>query len=141
MTPEQVKLVQQSFAKVAPIADQAADLFYDRLFESAPGVRPLFPDDMTVQKQKLMQMLTTAVANLHRVEEILPVLEDLGRKHVGYGTKPTHYDTVGEALLWTLEQGLGDAFTPPVQEAWTATYATIAGVMKAAAAELAAPER
>ncbi len=137
MTPDQIKLVQQSFAKVAPIADAAADLFYDRLFESAPGVRPLFPDDMAEQKKKLMQMLATAVANLHRVDEILPALEDLGRRHVDYGTRPEHYDTVGEALLWTLEQGLGEAFTPAVEEAWTKTYAMIAGVMKTAAAEVA----
>lgn len=141
MTPNQIKLVQQSFAKVAPIADQAADLFYDRLFESAPGVRPLFPDDMAEQKKKLMQMLATAVANLHRVEEILPALEDLGRRHVDYGTRPEHYDTVGEALLWTLEQGLGEAFTPAVEEAWTKTYAMIADVMKTAAAELVVAER
>lgn len=137
MTPEQIKLVQDSFAQVAPIADEAADLFYERLFESAPGVRTLFPDDMTEQKQKLMQMLAAAVANLHRVEEILPVLEDLGRRHVDYGTRPEHYDTVGEALIWTLGQGLGEAFTPAVQEAWTRTYAMIAEVMKTAAAEVA----
>ena len=141
MTPEQVKLVQQSFAQVAPIADEAADLFYDRLFESAPGVRPLFPDDMAEQKKKLMQMLATAVANLHRVDEILPALEDLGRRHVDYGTRSEHYDTVGEALLWTLEQDLGEAFTPEVEEAWTKTYTMIAEVMKAAAAELAVAER
>ncbi len=137
MTPDQIKLVKHSFAQVAPIADQAADLFYDRLFESAPGVRPLFPDDMAEQKKKLMQMLATAVANLDRVEEILPALEDLGRRHVDYGTRPEHYDTVGEALIWTLGQGLGEAFTPAVEEAWVQTYGTIAQVMKAAAAEVA----
>ena len=135
MTPEQVVLVQQSFTKVRPIAEQAADIFYDRLFETAPAVRPLFPEDMTEQKRKLMQMLGTAVANLHQVEKILPVIEDLGRKHVGYGAKPEHFDTVGDTLLWTLEQGLGEAFTPPVKEAWAATYTTIANVMKSAAAE------
>ena len=139
MTPEQIKLVQQSFTKVVPIADQAADLFYDRLFEQAPAVRPLFPDDMTAQKQKLMQMLAAAVANLERFEKIQPVLEELGRKHVAYGAQPAHYDTVGETLLWTLEQGLGDAFTPAVQEAWISSYATLADVMKAAAAELDPP--
>lgn len=135
MTPEQVVLVQQSFTKVQPIADQAAGLFYDKLFESAPAVRPLFPDDMTEQKRKLMQMLSTAVSNLHQVEKILPIIEELGRKHVTYGAKPEHFDTVGETLLWTLEQGLGEAFTPPVKEAWATTYATIASVMKTAAAE------
>ena len=135
MTPEQVALVQRSFAEVEPIADRAADLFYDRLFERAPAVRPLFPDDMSDQKRKLMQMLETAVKNLHQVEQIL------GRKHVGYGAKPEHYDTVGEALLWTLEQGLGPAFTPPVKAAWASTYQTLAGVMQDAAAALKAPGR
>ena len=141
MTPEQVALVQRSFAEVEPIADRAADLFYDRLFERAPAVRPLFPDDMSDQKRKLMQMLETAVKNLHQVEQILPAVEELGRKHVGYGAKPEHYDTVGEALLWTLEQGLGPAFTPPVKAAWASTYQTLAGVMQAAAAALKAPGR
>ena len=135
MTPAQVVLVQQSFTKVQPIADRAADLFYDRLFATAPAVRPLFPDDMSDQKRKLMKMLATAVANLHQVEKILPIIEDLGRKHVQYGAKPEHFDTVGDALLWTLEQGLGEAFTPAVKEAWAATYATIANTMKGAAAE------
>ena len=137
MTPDQIKLVQESFARVAPIADQAADLFYDRLFEIAPDVRSLFPDDMAAQKRKLMQTLSTAVGSLHRVEEVLPALEDLGRRHVGYGTKPGHYDTVGEALIWTLGQGLGEAFTPAVEEAWTKTYTMIAEVMKSAASEVA----
>ena len=88
MTPDQIALVQQSFAKVEPIADQAADIFYDRLFERAPAVRPMFPDDMTAQKRKLMEMLSTAVADLHRIDRILPALEDLGRRHVDYGTRP-----------------------------------------------------
>ena len=139
MTPEQIALVQRSFAKVEPIADQAADLFYDRLFERAPAVRPLFPEDMSDQKRKLMQMLATAVENLHQVEQILPAVEELGRKHVGYGAMPEHYDAVGEALLWTLERGLGAAFTPPVKAAWTSTYQTLAGVMKDAAAEVKEP--
>lgn len=134
MTPEQIELVQRGFAQVEPIADQAADLFYDRLFDRAPDVRPMFRDDMTDQKRKLMEMLSTAVADLHRIDRILPALEDLGRRHAGYGTRPEHYDSVGEALLWTLEQGLGNAFTPAVAEAWAAAYAAIADVMKTAAA-------
>ena len=136
MTPEQVKLVQDSFAKVALIADKAADLFYDRLFVIAPEVRSLFPDDLTAQKKKLMQMLATAVTNLHQVEKIIPAVQDLGRRHVGYGVTAKHYEPVGAALLWTLEQGLGPAFTPPVKEAWTVTYTTVADVMKAAAAQV-----
>ena len=136
MTPEQVKLVQDSFAKVAPIADKAADLFYDRLFVIAPDVRSLFPDDLSAQKKKLMQMLATAVTNLHQVEKIIPAVQDLGRRHVGYGVTAKHYEPVGAALLWTLEQGLGPAFTPQVKEAWTVTYTTVADVMKAAAAQV-----
>lgn len=139
MTPEQVKLVQQSFAKVAPIASTAADLFYDRLFSIAPHVRSLFPDDLTEQKKKLMQMLTVAVANLHQVEKIVPAVEDLGRRHAGYGVAATHYEPVGAALLWTLEQGLGADFTPPVKAAWTETYLTVAGAMQKAAATVRSP--
>ena len=135
MTPEQVKLVQDSFAKVAPIADKAADLFYDRLFVIAPDVRSLFPDDLSAQKKKLMQMLAGAVTNLHQVEKIIPAVQDLGRRHVGYGVTANHYEPVGAALLWTLEQGLGPAFTPQVKEAWIETYARVADTMKTAAAE------
>lgn len=134
MTPEQVKLVQDSFAKVVPIAGTAADLFYDRLFTIAPEVRSLFPSDLTEQKKKLMQMIATAVTNLHQVDKIISAVEDLGRRHVGYGVTAKHYEPVGAALLWTLEQGLGAAFTPPVKAAWTDTYMTLAGVMQNAAA-------
>jgi hemoglobin-like flavoprotein len=139
MTPEQVTLVQESFKKVAPIADKAADLFYDRLFTIAPEVRSLFPADLTEQKKKLMQILATAVTNLHQVEKILPAVEDLGRRHVAYGVTDKHYEPVGAALLWTLEQGLGPEFTPPVKAAWTETYVTVAGVMKTAAATVPLP--
>jgi hemoglobin-like flavoprotein len=141
MTPEQVKLVQDSFAKVAPIADTAADLFYDRLFTIAPEVRTLFPDDLSGQKKKLMQMIATAVTNLHQVAAILPAVQELGKRHVGYGVTDKHYEPVGAALLWTLEQGLGPAFTPAVKEAWTETYMTVAGVMKAAAATVTPAEK
>jgi hemoglobin-like flavoprotein len=133
MTPDQVTLVQQTFAKVAPIADKAADLFYDRLFAIAPEVRSLFPSDLTEQK-KLMQMIATAVTNLHQVEKIIPAVEELGRRHAGYGVTQKHYEPVGAALLWTLEQGLGPDFTPPVKAAWTETYMTVAGVMQNATA-------
>ena len=141
MTPEQVNLVQDSFAKVAPIADKAADLFYDRLFTIAPEVRSLFPDDLSGQKKKLMQMIAAAVTNLHRVQTIIPAVQELGKRHVGYGVTDQHYGSVGAALLWTLEQGLGAAFTPPVKEAWTTTYLTLADVMKTAAAEVQRPEQ
>ncbi|MBE7248394.1 MAG: hemin receptor [Actinomycetospora chiangmaiensis] len=137
MTPEQIKRVQDSFAKVRPIAGTAADLFYGRLFEIAPQVRALFPEDMAEQKQKLMAMLGLAVANLAHPETVVPALQDLGRKHVAYGTQAAHYEPVGAALLWTLEQGLGPDFTPEVREAWTETYALVARVMQQAAAEAA----
>jgi hemoglobin-like flavoprotein len=136
MSPEQVKLVQDSFSKVEPIAMQAADLFYGRLFEIAPEVRPLFPSDLAEQKKKLMTMLATAVTNLHQVEKIVPAVQDLGRRHAGYGVKETHYQPVGEALIWTLNKGLGEAFTAPVKDAWLAAYTTLAGVMKEAAASV-----
>src|SRR5260370_40356496 len=114
MTPEQVKLVQDSFAKIVPIADKAADLFYDRLFAIAPQLRSMFPDDLSGQKQKLMQMIATAVTNLHQLQTIIPAVQELGKRHVGYGVTDEHYEPVGAALLWTLEQGLGAAFIPPV---------------------------
>lgn len=139
MTPEQVALVQNSFKSVVPIAGTAADLFYDRLFAIAPEVRSLFPKDLTEQKKKLMQMLATAVNNLHQVETILPAVQDLGRRHVAYGVTAKHYEPVGAALLWTLEQGLGAAFTPDVKAAWTETYTTVAGVMTKAAEAVPPP--
>jgi len=132
VTPHQIELVQSSFKKVVPIAGAAADLFYDRLFEIAPEVRPLFPGDLTEQKKKLMGMLSTAVANLHKLDAILPAVKDLGRRHRGYGVTVAHYAPVGTALLWTLEQGLGPDFTPEVKAAWTDTYTALAGVMTGA---------
>jgi hemoglobin-like flavoprotein len=139
MTPQQIKLVQDSFTKIALIADKAADLFYDRLFAIAPGVRPLFPTDLAKQKKKLMQMLGTAISNLHDADKIIPVVQELGRRHVGYGITAKHYVPVGEALLWTLEQALAPAFTPAVKEAWTATYLTLTKVMTSAAAKVPTP--
>ena len=132
MTPQQIELVQSSFKKVVPIACTAADLFYGRLFEIAPEVRSMFPDDMREQKTKLMTMLGTAVNNLHRLEAILPAVKDLGQRHKGYGVTAAHYAPVGAALLWTLEKGLGPDFTPDVKAAWTETYTALAGVMTSA---------
>jgi hemoglobin-like flavoprotein len=140
MTPDQVALVQDSFTKVRPIADTAADLFYGRLFEIAPEVRPMFPEDMRDQKKKLMAMLGLAVTNLHKPDVVVPALQTLGRQHVSFGTKAAHYEPVGAALLWTLEQGLGPDFTPAVREAWVETYGLVAGVMMAAAAEIRRPD-
>jgi hemoglobin-like flavoprotein len=104
MTPQQIDLVQSSFKKVVPIAGTAADLFYDRLFEIAPEVRPMFPQDLSEQKKKLMGMLGTAVGNLHKLDTILSAVKDLGQRHKGYGVTAVHYAPVGAALLWTLER-------------------------------------
>jgi len=131
MAPENIALVQQSFKQVVPIADTAANLFYDRLFAIAPDVRPLFPEDLADQKKKLIGMLATAVGNLHQLDTILPAVVALGRRHIDYGVVPAHYGPVGAALLWTLEQGLGEGFTPAVKAAWTEAYLTLAGAMQA----------
>jgi hemoglobin-like flavoprotein len=138
MTPDQITLVQQSFAKVAPIAPQAAELFYGRLFEIAPEVKPLFKGDMTEQGRKLMQVLSLAVNGLDRLPELVPTVQALGRRHAGYGVEDAHYGKVAEALLWTLGQGLGDGFTPAVKDAWVAVYTVLADTMKAAAKTAAA---
>lgn len=132
MTPQQIELVQTSFKKVVPIAGAAADLFYGRLFEIAPEVRSMFPEDMKEQKIKLMSMLGTAVTNLHKLDTILPAVKALGERHKGYGVTAAHYAPVGAALLWTLEQGLGADFTSEVKAAWTETYTALAGVMTSA---------
>ena len=138
MTSEQVFLVQRSWRQVLPIADTAAELFYTRLFTLDPSVKPLFKGDMKAQGRKLMAMIGTAVNGLTKLDSIVPAVQELGRRHVKYGVKDQHYDTVGAALLWTLEQGLGDAFTKDVKAAWTAVYGVLAGSMKDAAAKAAA---
>ena len=129
MTPDQVELVQQSFAKVAPISETAAVMFYDRLFEIAPPVRAMFPADMTEQRKKLMATLAVVVNGLGNLESVLPAASALATRHVSYGAKAEHYPVVGAALLWTLEKGLGDAWTPDVAAAWTAAYGTLSGFM------------
>jgi hemoglobin-like flavoprotein len=134
MTPEQKSLVRESFAKVAPIAPAVAEMFYNRLFELDPSLRSLFKIDMKEQGRKLIAMIVTAVSNLDRLDEIIPAVQDLGRRHAGYGVLDAHYDTVANALLWTLEQRLGADFTPATKAAWTACYVVLAGEMKDAAA-------
>jgi nitric oxide dioxygenase len=129
MTPEQITLVQQSFSKVAPISEAAAVLFYDRLFEVAPPVRAMFPEDMTEQRKKLMGMLAAVVGGLSNLETILPAASALAKRHVAYGAKAEHYPVVGGALLWTLEKGLDKEWTPEVAEAWTAAYTTLSTYM------------
>ncbi len=135
MDSQQKALVRAGFAKVAPIAAQAADMFYAPLFEIDPALRPLFKGDIKQQGAKLMGVLAVAVANLDRLEVILPSVRELGRRHAGYGVKDSDYGTVAAALLDTLATTLGDSFTPEAREAWTACYSTLAGVMQNAAAE------
>lgn len=130
-----VELVQASWARVVPIADTAATLFYGRLFELDPGLRPLFKGDLGAQKMKLMQTLGVAVDGLSNTAKLVPVLRSLGARHVGYRVADRHYEVVGEALLWTLRQGLGEGFTPEVEAAWVEIYGLVASVMKQGAAE------
>ena len=137
MSQEQVKLVQESWAKVVPIQEKAGELFYGRLFEQYPEVKPLFKGDMAAQGQKLMQMINTAVTGLDDLGPLVQPVKDLGARHATYGVKDEDYDKVGTTLLWTLEQGLGDDFTPDVQEAWTQIYTQLADLMKQGAAEAA----
>jgi hemoglobin-like flavoprotein len=134
MTPESITLVQRTFANVHPMADTAAALFYERLFTLDPTLRSLFHSDMHEQGRKLMAMLQLAVAGLSRLDELVPVVQALGRRHHRYGVQDAHYATVGAALLWTLQQGLGARFTPEVQAAWTSAYTLLADTMRAAAA-------
>jgi hemoglobin-like flavoprotein len=129
MTPTQVKLIQDSFANVAPISEQAAALFYGRLFEIAPEVKPLFKGDMTEQGRKLMGTLAVVVNGLSDLDAILPAASALAKRHVAYGVTPGHYAPVGAALLWTLERGLGAQWTQELAAAWAAAYATLSGFM------------
>ncbi len=133
MTPEQITLVKCSWQQVLPIQDAAADLFYTRLFELDPSLRSLFKGDMAEQGRKLMAMINTVVNSLDQLGPVLGAVEDLGRRHAGYGVKDRDYDTVGEALIWTLGQGLGKGFTPAVKLAWVNAYTTLATAMKQAA--------
>ncbi|WP_371422158.1 globin family protein [Tardiphaga sp.] len=133
MNASDVALVQDSFKKVAPISDVAADLFYGRLFEIAPQVKPMFRGDMKEQGRKLMATLGVVVTGLTRLETVLPAASALAKQHVAYGVKAEHYPIVGGALLWTLEKGLGDAWTPELASAWTAAYGTLSGYMIAEA--------
>lgn len=135
MTPRQIALVRETFAQVVPMRDQAAALFYDRLFELEPDVQPMFRADLAVQGQKLMASIAMVVRELDRFDVILADVKAMARRHVTYGVQERHYAVVGDALLWTLEKGLGAAFTAEVREAWQAAYSTLAGAMIAAARE------
>lgn len=137
MTPEQVALIKGSWEKVLPISETAAELFYGKLFELDADLKPLFKGDMKEQGAKLMKMINTVVNSLDKLDTIVPAVQSLGERHVGYGVKDEHYDTVAAALLWTLGQGLGDDFTDEVKEAWTAAYVILATTMKEAASKVA----
>ena len=129
MNKQQIELVQASFEKVRPIADQAAETFYARLFEIAPQYRHMFRSDIKKQGAMLMSTLGLAVGSLNNLEKILPAVRSLGQRHAGYGVTAADYQPVAEAFLWTLEHYLGEAFTPELKEAWVIAYTTLAGVM------------
>ena len=135
MKEQTVSLVQTSFRKLIPVADQVGAAFYARLFETYPAVRPMFAEDIGPQAKKLVQMLALVVNGLDKLDTIMPAVQQLARRHNGYGVVDAHYDAVGETLIGTLRSGLGEAFTPEVEAAWTQAYGTLSAVMIAAAKE------
>lgn len=138
MQPNQIALVQNTFKSVVPIKEVAAELFYKRLFELDPSLESMFTGDMREQGQKLMSAMALVVGGLKNWERVEPTVRELGERHVAYGVRPEHYVTVGAALIWTLQQGLGDAFTDEVKQAWTTAYEAIATTMMDAAKSRAA---
>ena len=136
-TETDIKLVRRTFDLVVPVAGVAADLFYDRLFYLAPSLRRLFPEDMRDQKRQLMVMIATAVQSLDDLDGLIPQVKALGARHARYGVTAAHYRTVGAALIWTLERGLGNVFTPDVERAWTRVYHLLAATMQAGASDVA----
>ena len=137
LTNDQVKLVKENWAAVKPIKDTAADLFYNKLFELDPSIRELFKEDISIQKKALMATISFAVATLNHPDKLIPAVQELGGRHKGYGVTEAHYGTVGAALLWTLEQGLGEAWTPEAKEAWTEVYRILSSTMLEAALKAA----
>jgi hemoglobin-like flavoprotein len=129
MDSRQLDLVKTTWQQVIPIADTAADIFYSKLFELDASLRAMFPSDLTEQKKKLIQTLTLVISSVDNLPAVLPAVQALGRKHVGYGVRPSHYQIVGEALLATLAAGLGAAFTPDAKAAWTAVYGVLSNAM------------
>lgn len=130
LTARELQIVQESWEKVVPIADAAAAMFYNRLFEVEPTLRPMFAaTTMEEQGRKLMQMMTVAVRGLQRIDQLLPAIEDLGRRHLKYGVTEHHYHVVADVFLWTLATGLGDSFTAELREAWKKAFWALAGVM------------
>lgn len=136
-TKTDIALVRRSFDLIVPFASLAADMFYERLFWTAPSLRHMFPNDMAVQKHDLMAMIATAVHGLNDLDALAPQLMELGARHAGYGVKDSHYKAAGEALVWTLERVLANEFTPKVERAWVRVYLLIAATMQAGADEVA----
>ena len=134
-TPDQVRLIQASWQTLKPARDQVGDLFYQRLFEIDPSLRMMFGPDIAQQGRKLVTMLSAVVDGLARLDALLPAVNALGQRHGSYGVRPAHYESVGQALLWTLRRGLGPDATAPVIDAWAVAYATLAAAMQAAASE------
>jgi hemoglobin-like flavoprotein len=141
MTPRQIEIVKLSFAKIMPFKDQAAELFYCRLFELDPSLRLMFRSDLTEQKQKLMVALALIVTNLEKMDSLLPSIRVLGQRHKTYGVRNRHYDVVGSALLWTLEIGMGTSWTSELAEAWKNAYGRVANAMIEGADSVAEPVR
>jgi hemoglobin-like flavoprotein len=139
MTPEQVKIINLTFAQVMYRKDQVGRMFYERLFAIAPETRPLFTGDIDAQSRKLMETLALAIGMLRNMPTLILTLEALAHRHVGYGVRSEHYDKVGEALLWTLERELGAAFTPDARAAWTALYGAVAQIMRTAVTRVVTP--
>ena len=138
LTDDQIKLVKANWAAVKPIKETAADLFYDKLFELDPKIRELFSEDISIQKKALMATISFAVATLNHPDKLVPAVQDLGKRHGKYGGTSAHYGTVAQALLWTLEQGLGEAWSPEAKTAWTEVYGILSSTMIDSAAEEAA---
>lgn len=136
MNGQEINTLQQSFSLVEPIAETAAGLFYGRLFELDPSLRPLFKHDLKSQGEKLMSSLKLVVTGLNNPEKIIPAVRSLGQRHAGYGVQSHHYTTVGEALLWTLKTGLGAAYTAEVEAAWVSAFGLLSGLMQEAAGEI-----
>jgi hemoglobin-like flavoprotein len=133
MDSEQIRLVQKSFTRLAQV-QRTPTAFYERLFELDPALRPLFKGSIEEQSRKLMNVLSAAVHSLHDFDALLPTVRSLGMRHRGYGIKDSDYDTVGQALMWTLEKSLGNDFTEDVRGAWAETYRVLSTVMKRSAA-------
>lgn len=140
MTPQQIAAVRESWTRLLPIQDTAAELFYQRLFRVYPEVEPLFKGDMQEQGEKLMKLLGKAVDFLDDTDALIEPLKQAGRAHRSYGVKQEDYEKVADCLFWTLEEGLGKAFDSFTRESWAETYAAVSGIMIQGAGYEKAPD-